>query len=77
MKYLIVFILVVFFTIGCATVPKGDLLVRFPLKGEMVNLYKDGIGPEKGFVIDYDKLEDFIKWYEENVKNAKNSDTLR
>ena len=66
MRNIILFIVICFF-IGCASVPphRTEILVSYPLEGEIVWVYPHGLNDQKPrFVINYDNLQEFIEWLE-------------
>lgn len=66
MKKIIFIIVVVCFFIGCASMPeKTEMLVRYPLKGEIVWSYTAGnTDQDPQFIINHDDLQKFIEWLE-------------
>lgn len=47
-------------TVGCAKVYKQNLLVRYPIKGEFIDVSHNGNKSEKYFLIDYEDLKKFL-----------------
>ena len=62
MKKWIIGVVVVLFLIGCTTVPhKADLLVRYPVEGEVVWMSPDGSFKRAPyFIIDEEKLKKYF-----------------
>lgn len=59
----LIFTLLIFLMVGCVTyVPKTDLLIRYPLKGEVIKVYREGsIHELHYFVVDYADLIHFLR----------------
>ncbi len=64
MKYLI-FMTLIILMIGCAGPQKADLLVRYSLQGEIVQVYSAGnIDQDQHFIVDYEDLMKFLNGIE-------------
>lgn len=60
MKHLILMLIVIGLIVGCAALPKSELLVRYPIKGEIVKLYYQNNKSTQHFIIDYEELINFL-----------------
>ena len=60
MKKLFLVLVMVILLAVCAPFPKTGLLVRYPMKGEVVDVYSETDGSTLQFVIDYEDLEQFL-----------------
>ena len=60
MKKLFLFLAMVILLVGCTPFPKTGLLVRYPMKGEVVDVYSETDGSTLQFVIDYEDLQQFL-----------------
>ena len=67
MRYILLVILSIFF-IGCASTHTTNLLVKYPIKGEIVEVKGKDTKSDKYFMINYEDLERFIE--REKAKTA-------
>lgn len=66
-------IIILAFMVGCATVPhKADLLVRYPVEGEVVWMSDDGsMSRNPYFVINHEDLLEFLKLERESEREIE------